>query len=235
MEFIVLDDDSTDDTQALLYDWAKQLNIITIRLRKPEGVAWRDAGAILNIGIRAAAGEMIVMTHPEVIPGFDTLKQVYDNKADSVYIAAKPYYLTIDQQAQLDTVPWETEGPLAVRSLPDFYNTNPPIEGAPDYRPQAIEKVDVWESWVFGAVSRWTMKRMGGMTETPIWGTPDLAFHQRRALLNIRNITLRDPNTYVIHQNHDSLSDTKTPRNLQLALDNTPLFTRETAIHSHLW
>jgi hypothetical protein len=74
------------------------------------------------------------------------------------------------QQAALDTVPWNDIGVRAVRKLPTFYSETPPTAGGPDYRPQTVEKIDQWDSWVFGGMTRETWQRLGGMRPFVEWG-----------------------------------------------------------------
>jgi len=239
-EIIVVDDDSTDDTGDLCYDWMSSLDIKYIKIRKPEGVGWRDCGVNLNLGIRAAKGEVILLTHPEVMPGNETLWRATYATRDGLYVCAKPYYLTVDQQATIDTVPWNTEGVLAVRKLPDFYTYDQAAEfrGNPDYVHKNIERTGNWESWVFGGLSRNTWKAIGGMRETQSWGAVDIEFLARRNALGIANKTLMEKDTLCIHQNHDLPGvDILTPRIEQVWRDELDSMFRErqNVICNNLW
>jgi hypothetical protein len=60
----------TDDTQGLVYDFCADNDMRYVVLTPgPKREKWRDCGAVLNYGIRAAAGDYILLTHPEVMPG----------------------------------------------------------------------------------------------------------------------------------------------------------------------
>lgn len=203
-EIIIVDDQSADNTFGVVKVFMKKLDIKYIYVKKPSGVEWRDGNENLNLGARAAIGDIIVLTHPEVIPGRESLEKVCDECLDDTYVACRPYYLTQEQQKMIHTVKWE-DGIEAVRGLPNFY-TAPSGVGGVDYSPQKIEEAETWESWVFGGMTKKTWRDIGGMAEYRSWGTVDLDFLARRQLLGIRNITLNDPETYCVHQNHDDLN-----------------------------
>jgi glycosyltransferase involved in cell wall biosynthesis len=236
LEVIVVDDDSTDFTADLCDDYAQELDLKRITVRK-RGAGWRDCAVNINLGIRAAKGELIAATHPEVIPGNKTLEYMWERRKDMTYLSAKVYYLTPEQQAVIDTVPWDTEGALAVRELPNFYtSTSPEISGNSEYTPTAMDKHTVWESWVFGACTRKTWQYAGGFTEFEQWGAIDVDWLARRRLLQINTITLLDPETYVVHQNHDDPTKTEpTPRDMKKALSGPKYNLPKEAIRNNLW
>lgn len=222
-ELVVIDDHSEDDTQGLVHDYCKAAGIrYTILTTGPKLEDWRDCGAVLNAGIRAASGDHIILTHPEVMPGrksvsecvralqnFETSRKLYPHLTGA-YACCKPYYLTPRDQERIDTVDWEGVGPLAVREIQGFYDREQHMMGNLDYTPWSIESVGKedsphshWLSWVFGGCSRETWKRMGGMLETNTWGAVDVAFVQRRKTLGIVNHTCINDATLCVHQNHD--------------------------------
>lgn len=248
IEIIVLDDGSTDDTFKWCKLFARVLNLKYVRLHKEEN-KWRDSAAILNIGIRMAATDgLIVCTHPEVIPSFNSLakmvsaSEVYPN----AYVCCKPYYLSVEQQAELEQrdldspefslVPSKHFSLESVRQLPGFYDRKPDIAGNQDYSPSAIENSERWESWVFGGLRRDKWREIGGMWESSTWGTVDVTFLERRRILGIQNVTPQDLDSYVIHQNHDDPRfNVPTPRDMDKCMANVPKFYRpEDAICSHL-
>lgn len=221
-ELVIIDDHSEDDTQGLVHDFCDEAGIqYTILTTGPKWEEWRDCGAVLNAGIRAAAGDYILLTHPEVMVGrrsvaecitqlqrFESTRIVYPNMM-GVYACCKPYYLSTRDQERIDTVDWLNEGPLAVRKIEGFYDEEQ--QGNPDYSPRSIESVghpgakhSHWLSWVFGGCSRETWKRMGGMLETGKWGSVDVAFVQRRRTLGIINHTCIEDDTICVHANHDA-------------------------------
>lgn len=232
-ELVVIDDHSEDDTQGLVHDFCTDHDIrYTILTTGPKREGWQDCGAVLNAGIRAAQGDHIILTHPEVLPGrksvsecvralqnFETTRKLYPHLMGA-YACCKPYYLSQRDQERIDTVDWEGKGPLAVREIQGFYDREQHMIGNPDYTPWSIESVGKegsphshWLSWVFGGCSRETWKRMGGMLETNTWGAVDVAFVKRRQTLGVVNHTCIDDDTLCVHQNHDKPGvNTPTPR-----------------------
>lgn len=241
LEIIAVDDDSTDDTAALLYDYGEFLNIKTIKLRKSPSVGWRDCAAVLNCGIRCAAANIVLITHPEVMVGRTTLTDAVEalTARPDVYYAGKPYYLSPADQAALDTVPWFEEGPLAVRKLPNFYEQHeaPDAPGHPPFKPRRVEAAETWESWVFGGFTRSTWRRLGGLEETPTWGTVDLNLLGRRAVLRIPTCSSKRESALCVHQNHDDpTTNVLTPRDLDLAHRAATAYrTPADAVCDYLW
>ena len=230
-EVIVVDDDSNDQTPWIVWDAARQgLDIKYVRLVKPAGL-WRDGASIINFALRAADGDLIIQTHPEVMPGFDSLAVLADlagerleasgnGRGASGYFACKPYYLTVRQQELLDTVDWRNEGPVAVRALPDFYGQARSAEfrGDPMYLPESIEQARTWESFVFGGLTRKGWRSLGGIPSSAQWGTVDVAMLHARQSRGIPTFTPDAPGTYCVHQNHDSPNDVATPRDMNACM-----------------
>lgn len=220
-EIVVIDDHSTDGTRELVTSWSARTGIrATVLTPHPKKVGWRDCGAVLNYGIRAAAGDYILLTHPEVMPGRDSVAACVDGLRKyedlrtgpdtpfGVYACCRVYYLSAREQALIDTCEWPTRGAAAVRDIEGFYELD--VNGHPDYSHRATDKVGVagspyptWESWVFGGCSRETWRRLGGMLESSQWGSVDVAFTHRRRTLGIANYTCGTVETTVVHQNHD--------------------------------
>lgn len=235
LELIIIDDHSTDGTAEYVNVWSNLTGIQTTLVKPmPKKTDWRDCGAILNSGIRTAAGEYIIITHPEVMPGrksvlhtvnalekFEASRKDMNVKHDvfglGEYVASRIYYMGQVDQARIDTVNWQGEGALAVRGIDGFYDEDE--NGNVDYKHNVTDKVGTpgfriktWESWVFGGCSRRTWKMMGGMTQTVKWGSIDIAFMARRRTLGIANHTLADDETICVHQNHDLPGNVLTPR-----------------------
>ncbi|MBF0482719.1 MAG: glycosyltransferase family 2 protein [Desulfovibrionaceae bacterium] len=232
-ELIILDDDSTDRTPDLVLSWQRRLDVKYIRLAKPEGVAWRDGAAIINLGIRASFAQLILCTHPEVMPGNRALELSVAALENKAYICCKPYYLTVDQQRAIDSVDWRPSR-LAVRELPGFYD-GPHALDHPMFHPANVERADTFESWVFGGMSRETWRWFGGFTEQSAWGAPDITFHKRRVFLGIKNITLKDADSYCVHQNHDQ-TRAAAPRDMDECFRNVPGFEElDQAVEHNLW
>jgi glycosyltransferase involved in cell wall biosynthesis len=79
MELIVIDDHSTDGTDELVRTWSNRTGIrSTVIVPSPKKEAWRDCGVTLNVGIRASLGKHVLLTHPEVMIGKDSVKACVD-------------------------------------------------------------------------------------------------------------------------------------------------------------
>ena len=250
-EIIVLDDDSTDHTLKVCNQARSNgLNLTYVRLHMPEGMKWRDASSILNQGIRLASGELILLTHPEVIPGEEVLQACYDASADNVYVCAKPFYLTVDQQKRIDhALIWDrnVDYPnvrkdkyslfdlITATSCYDFWNApSAEYNKLPEYQHRNIYKAQRWDSWVFGGLTRATWKRIGGLSEHIEWGTVDVTFLRRRQVLGIANHTLTsNDNQFVYHQNHDH-EELPPPRSNEFVKTMKPVKTVEDAVLGNL-
>src|SRR4051812_18112719 len=93
LEIVVVDDGSSDDTEEVVDSWSGLLDITYMRLWKAPNL-WRDCSSTINRGIRASRGDLIIATHPEVMPGRRSLQALWDAKQDDLYLACKVYYLT---------------------------------------------------------------------------------------------------------------------------------------------
>jgi hypothetical protein len=206
IEFIYVEDWSDDGSDSLLSTWAQELNITVIRPPYKQPGTWRSEASIINIGLRAAKGEFIIATHPEVMCGRDSIRSMYEHRQENTYHACKIYFLTPEQQEQLPFMKWE-EDVLNVRQIPGFYESEPAIKGYNDhYKHINMEAHTRFDSWVFGGMTRKTWQAIGGLTEFDTWGSVDVDFAQRRTILQIPNITEMDEQTMCVHQNHDALS-----------------------------
>jgi glycosyl transferase family 2 len=236
VEYVVIDDDSTDDTRALCYEWAKDLDLTYVHRRKPQGLVWRDAAASINLGIRMSRGSTVIITHPEVMFGRATVRKTLDAIRDTVYVSAKPYFLSADDQARLDEVDWRHEGPLAVRRLPGFYGKPAEPPRAPARRHEHVEQARTWESWQVGAMTASTWGWIGGLTEFHAWGAVDLDFLARRRALGIETVTLLDDDCLCIHQHHDESDESEPVRELERARAGLPSYgCPGEAIRDNLW
>ncbi len=234
LEIIAIDDWSTDDTADVLATYAKRMRIVVIRPPWKEPGTWRDSATVLNIGLRAAAGELVVSTHPEVIPGLDSLRAMHVRRRERAYHACKAYYLNVEQQAALDTVDWRVSN-LAVRTLPGFY-VGPADLDAPEnaFAHAAMDRHRTWESLLFGAMTRDTWRWFGGLREFEGWGSVDVDFLHRRQALGMENVTELGDETICIHQNHDA-QNAGVERDVTRAIAAVPKYERpEDALLSNL-
>lgn len=225
LEMVVIDDHSTDGTAEMVRLWGKRTGISTVVVIPPKDRQWRDCGAVLNYGIRVSRGTHVLLTHPEVIPGIHSVRDCVNTLDEyeglkqytyGVYVCCPIYYLSQREQACLNDISLHSSN-LAVRDIPDFYAND--SNGNPDYSHTATDNIgkpgfhlQQWESWVFGGCSGRTWKMLGGMIPTQKWGSVDILWLARRRTLGIPTVTMRNPESICIHQDHSGPNDVPTPR-----------------------
>lgn len=214
-ELIICDDYSTDNTEALVREWSSRLNIIYLRPWYKKPGTWRSEASVINVGLRAASGQLIIATHPEIMVGRDSILRMWEHRKDDIYLACKPYFLTYEQQLALDTVDWKGKGITAVRELPDFYNQHPNISGPSEvFQHRNMEKNTCWDTWQFGGMTRKTWQKHGGFWEFETWGSVDVWWLNARQKHGIKNLTEMEDSTLCIHQFHDNPGEVQTPRDV---------------------
>jgi GT2 family glycosyltransferase len=237
-EVICIDDSSTDGTKELVQEWSNRTGIKAAVISPyPKTEAWRDCGAVLNIGIRASTGKHVLLTHPEVMCGKKSVAAcvkvleedhyswvLRDARSLGVYACCRIYYMGPRDQERIDTVDWKGKGAIAVREIEGFYDQD--TNGNPDYMHRATDivaqpgsRMPVWGSWVFGGHSRETWKRLGGMCVSQRWGAVDVSWAARRRTLGIPNYTCPDEDAICVHQNHDLPGNIQTPRDMNAWVD----------------
>lgn len=225
-EIILLDDDSDDHLAKLCKTYAPTIGLdLKYFWFKRSGEFYpRSHTALINWGVRAADGDLIITTAPEVMPGKTTLTEIVElaKSGGRNFYNARPYLLTRQEQLQLDTVDWIGIGPsAAVRLIPGFYDS-PPADhtGCPEYQHRRVDTEPVFHTDMFGGMDRKTWRLIGGHPECEVWGAEDPSFYAERVRLGIADITLNLPHSTVVHQNHDGPDDFKFERNPQRGLAN---------------
>lgn len=238
-EYLLCDDGSEDDTKAVVEKWIKRglpiryFTSADLGLPKEPGT-WRDGCILRNALSTHARGEVLVSTHPEIIPYADALEEMYKAVCDKpeMWHTGIPYWLPfMDDDAWKAARGWK-KNLNVLRTVPGLYDPTWPgplqTPGAPDYRAQNQESRTDWESEVFWAMSMGLWRRIGGFKEFKKWGSIDMDFWNRRRVIGIKTNLVRaesSPHTSKImmfyHQNHDG------PRDLPAAHQEL----RET--HSH--
>lgn len=203
LEIIVVDDWSTDGTEGVCAAYAQMLDLKYIRPGYKHPGVKRDGASIINIGIRAARGDLIAITHPEIMVGRHTIGDAVKMAGSKKAIFAKCYWLTHGQQQDIDSVNWKANT-QNVANMKGFYEQEPPMPGYPDYTHRHMEEVQVWGSQQWTAMLREDWHWIGGLTEFSEWGSVDMDFLSRRRVLGIEDVTLTGPQTMCVHQNHDS-------------------------------
>lgn len=222
-EILLLDDSSTDLMQECCRVQAPMLGLDLKQLwfHKPVGTGFRDGTCQINYGIRAAAGDLVIATCPEVMPGLTTIQEMVDHfdkagwdKTD--WLSAKCYLLSERHQTLLDTVNWKDEGPShAVRKLPEFYK-EPSAEytGAAVYESHAVDTLPLFSASIFCAMTRKGWRKIGGFPESTVWGSADPSFLAERVRLGIFCASTQNPDSTCVHQWHES------PRNHEKCMAN---------------
>jgi len=225
-EIILLDDGSDDEMEfccralAQTYD----LDLKHFWFKRPGG--FRDCGSIMNYGIRAAAGDFIICTSPEVMPGRTLLHEmmrecgIHGGDDSLTFFTGKCYLLTQRMQQDLDTVDWRGLGvAAAVRKLPDFYNQpSAEIGGHDAYQAKNIDAAKEFVTNMVGGMTRKGWRNMGGFVESDVWGPGDLSWLMERNRRGVPLVTLQDLDSISVHQNHDGPDDIITPRDMDLAM-----------------
>jgi len=214
-EIILLDDSSTD-AMTQLCRGEPVLDVKHFWFKRPEN-KFRDCGSILNYGIRAAAGDFIMVTSPEVMPGKTLLEQMLKVCAACpnplAFYTAKCYLLTQAMQQQIDTVDWLGMGiAAAIRLLPDFYNQPTADPSKFDtYLARNIESASEFITNMMCGMTRAGWRNMGGFPESDVWGPGDLSW------LNERHRLLEGVMSCVSCHNPHEPSEQRTPGRLQAA------------------
>lgn len=223
VKLIVIDDDSSDNTEEL----CKLYSLKYIKL-PPKNGKWRDSASFLNMGIKIALNELkadhVFITHPEIIPGKETISECVRLATDeNTWVSAKGYYLTQEQQKEIDTVDWKADL-LNIRKLQNFYGQgSAEFMGNKDYLPESIENIGVWQSWILGGGSKEMWRNFGGLTEFETWGSVDVDLLNRRMKIGMRTVTPYPDSAIVVHQNHDNPeTNTLTPRDMDKCLAALP-------------
>lgn len=228
-EIILLDDDSNDDMfQVCRSAHHLGLDLKHFWFKKPPGVGFRDCGSIMNYGIRAAAGEFIMFTSPEVMPGKTVINEMLitcnlnGGLSTKTFFTAKCYLLNHVLQPLIDTVDWKGLGvAAAIRQIPQLY-TQPSGEifAHDAYQPVNIEKATQFVTNMMCGMTRAGWKNMGGFYESDVWGPGDIAWLNERNRLGVPLVTLMDMDSYCVHQWHDGPDDIITPRDMNVAAAN---------------
>jgi glycosyltransferase involved in cell wall biosynthesis len=184
-ELIIIDDGLTDNTKEICDKWSSKLNIRYFKVRKPKGLI-RDGAVNINFGIEQAQTDFIIQTHPEYMPAHRTVEWFYNNRQELVYMTAKEYCLTEEQQNVIDSVNWR-EDFSEIKNLPNFYSTFD-REG---YDPRRIEQMGPFETTQFCGMHRNTWEVVGGFPPLAKMHECDGEFFRIRQKCNIPTQTFQ--------------------------------------------
>lgn len=228
-ELIILDDDSTDGMQHCCRELAPSLGLDLKHMwfRKPPGTGFRDGACQINYGVRAAVGQLIITTCPEVMAGKTAIGEMVEhfNRYGwhlTDWISGRCYLLSAYHQSLIDTVDWRGLGaPEAMRLLPGFYK-EPSAEytGAAVFENASIDTLPVFGASIFCGMSRRGWRAIGGFPESETWGSPDPSFLSERGRLGIKSWTLGLTSSTCVHQFHDLPGDIASPRSMEACMAN---------------
>ncbi len=201
-EIIVIDDQSTDDTDRIVLDQKKELNLIYIKIKGVK-TGFRSQSAGWNIGLKHAIGDICFFSHPEMIMPFSALEEMHLphlKYPKPTFLTMKPYVLSAAAQAKIDSVDWKSD-PGNIRKIPEFADSWE--DGGKTYTNLYMEKLDKWESNTTFSMKRLDILGIGGFDEFDCWGPDDPSLRDRRKILGIPTV-ISPLMSY--HQNHDSIS-----------------------------
>jgi len=98
LEIIVCNDYIPDRTEEICYQYRDKLNIkyIFTGQRHIGGLKWRSAGYALNIGVKQASGDLIILSCPEVIHLNNTIDLIINP------LLSNPYIMSIGKAIYFD-------------------------------------------------------------------------------------------------------------------------------------
>lgn len=221
-EYIIVDDCSDDDTEAVVRKWqAEGLPLVYVHAARDlnlpkEPGKWRDGCTLRNAGSVEARGQVLVMTHPEILVPPEALQCAYDalRKEPTAWVTAIPYWLP-----PTETLPEGWADDLTrLTTVPGFYDPTWPdpihSPGAPDYRNQNQERRSDWESEVWWGMMMARWRWLGGFRQFEQWGSVDMDFQARRRVSGTPTVRLTSPHSkapagtlMVYHLHHESQRD----------------------------
>lgn len=225
-EIILLDDGSTDDMQKVCREFAPSLGLEVKHFWFGGRQQWRDGCCQINYGIRAAVGDFIITTSPEVMPGRFAIQRMLENRDrnggnnSECWFSAKTYLLSPNHTDLIHESNYaEIGAPEAARLLPDFYKApSAEFNGCKDYFPCVMDKEPNFGASFFIGMTRKGWRVVGGQPEIAVWGSPDTSFLNERNRRGIRVVTTQEMDGYCVHQNHDRTD--APPRDMQKCFQN---------------
>jgi len=215
-EVIISDDQSTDNTSAVIEKFKDKLNVIQVALKNPER-KFRSQSVGWNVGLSLAVGEVCLFSHPEIMMPRETLEKMYDlvqSFDQPVFVTMKPYVLSPACQKKIDWVDWESDVNL-IKTIPEFYQDTWSDDGKRIWTNKKMEDPKLkWESNTTFTMRRLDLLSIGGFEEFDRWGPDDPDFLQRRKTLKIPTVVVIGLLNF--HQNHDDLSPPERKQNFRV-------------------
>ena len=178
------------------------MNIKYKLYNKNPGV-WRDGCVLRNDISRQAKGEVIILTHPDLLLQDNAIEEAYKphkkNSKNKIWVAMKTYWISKSLQNEIDKWKWKSNL-NNLKKHPNFYRYKPASAG---YTNKEAETTEVWESEVFSSYDTYTWSNiMCGFREFKEWGMVDIDSYARRQILGIKTHVIMNQLCY--HQYHES-------------------------------
>lgn len=196
---VVGDRPQNRETEKLVQSYKGELNVKYFEIGGPPG--WRN-GYAQNKGISEADGDIVIVSHPEVMMEYDAIQATVDrvNGEDNVCAMLMWVWLSscVDDMLRISkawrndmsfvrqivtrsdyrwhATPAATRKPFSGSLAPHVLSVLKAIEVAPDTSPT------FWQS---AAMTRKTWLRIGGFTLMNTWGSMDQDFINRKRILGI--------------------------------------------------
>jgi len=220
VEFIMIDDWSTDPVERAVQEWQEQgLNMVYLRPWSKKDGKPRDGATTVNLGYRMASGEFVIYTHPEVIPGMTTMERMMavlnqHKTPNKIALFGRAYFMSPHFTNLLHRPDMDHLGLSALQAMPEFYEHSLPQPGMVDFSNRTQETRAGYGSQQFWGMTRKALHDTGGLTPYSSWGTVDIDHVLRRRALDIKTIPVPDdgtlePEAMCAHQFHEGFSFAK--------------------------
>lgn len=191
---VVADRPQNRETEKLVQSYQDKLNVKYFEIGGPLG--WRN-GYAQNKGISEASGDVIIVSHPEVIMEYDAVQAIVDRLEgkDNVCAMLMWVFFTPELTNWVGVHPEWREDISVIREIitkPDYGTgvTNCGILHCYNYVKMVLEAIKkapkssctYWQSM---AMTRKTWLRIGGFTLMNTWGSMDRDLLERKRLLGI--------------------------------------------------
>jgi glycosyltransferase involved in cell wall biosynthesis len=188
---VVADRPKSKETEELVKSYQDRLDTKYFELGGPPG--WRN-GYGQNRGIHESVGEIVVVTHPEVMMEPDNVQAIVDriNGEDNVCAMLMWVWLSKEVNERLgETDEWR-EDMSFIRNIvtQEDYGWLPRVGNLAPHAKSVLHAIKVAPNtsptfWQSAAMTRKTWLRMGGFTLMNTWGSMDQDFIKRKRILGI--------------------------------------------------
>ena len=188
---VVADRPKNRETERLVANYQGKLNVGYFELSGPS--EWRN-GYGQNKGIHESTGDVIIVTHPEVMMEFDAVEAIIDrlDGKDNVCAMLMWIWLSSSVNEQLKTTDKWREDMSFIRDIvtQEDYGWLPRVGNLAPHAQSVLHAIEVAPGnsptfWQSAAMTRKTWLRIGGFTLMNTWGSMDQDFLKRKSILSI--------------------------------------------------